>query len=149
MLHKTQMIGLNNTSGSIEAVQNILIMVLAMPCNCIWHWILTSQCTGLMSIWLQAIIRRWIWWLNPASIHVCTAIAPNHHPPSSNRRKLCVYMCHCRHSKDREIADKWFYWCPLTDELSISEPYICDADVLLIYCTFGVKLRVVNVQYCT
>lgn len=139
----------NNTSGCIEGTEQhfqIPITSPAIPYNCIWHWIRTSQCAGLMSISLQAIIRRWIWWLNPACIHLFSAIAQNHHPPFCNRWKLFVYMCHCRHSKDRETADKWFYWWHLTDELSFSEQYIvfCDADVMLIYCIFGGKVKIVK-----
>lgn len=129
-------------SYSTKQQFQILILVLAIPCNCIWHWIRTSQCADLMSISLQAIIRRWIWWLKPACIHLFSAIAQNHHPPSCNRIKLFVCMCHSRHSKDRETADKLLYWWHLTYEWSISEFLFCDADVMFLFCIFGGKLRI-------
>jgi len=120
--------------GQLQHFQ-FLIMALAFPYNCLWHWIRSSQCAGLMSISLQAIIRRWIRWLNPACIHLFSAVQ-NHHPPFSNSLKLFVQTCHCRHSKDRETTQKWFYWRHLTTELPFSKVSIvfCDADVILIYC---------------
>lgn len=115
----------------------ILIMELAIPYNCLWHWIRTLQCAGLMSVPLQAIIKRWIWWLNPACIHLFSAIAQNHHPPSCNRIKLFVYMCHCRHSKGWETADKWFYWWHVTDALSpfwiIYSIFLCIFYINIVY----------------